>query len=46
MFPFVLFIDYPAASRRGAPPGDGERWLLQDEVGVAGLPDAAVGTML
>ena len=46
MFPFVLFIDHPTASRRGMPPGDGERWLFLNVVGVAGLTDAAVGPVL
>ena len=42
----VLFIDHPAASRGGVPPGGGDRGLLLNVVGVAGLPDAAIGPIL
>ena len=46
MFPFILFIDHPTASCGGVPPGGGERGLLLDVVGIAGLPNAAVGAIL
>ena len=42
MFLPALFIDLPAASRGGVPPGNRERGLLLDAIRAAGPPDAVI----
>ncbi len=46
MFLFVLFMYFPSVSWSGVPPGNGERRLFLDVIGVAGLSDTAVWTIL